>query len=102
MGNLVIFVVGLLNSWLVKVAETFTDILNYYVLQTTANKFAMYVKLYVVKKYLKFDHGIALWLPIDPRKCFDFDSVKNRLFWNEYACSKPKYYCENAQGMCAL
>ena len=53
MGNLVIFVVGLLNNWLVKVAETFTDILNYYVLQTTANKFAVHVKVYVVKKYLK-------------------------------------------------
>ena len=51
-GNLVIFVVGLLNNWLVKVAETFTDILNYYVLQTTANKFAVHVKVYVVKKYL--------------------------------------------------
>ena len=54
MGNLVIFVVGLLNNWLVKVAETFTDILNYYVLQTTANKFAVYVKVYVVKKYLNY------------------------------------------------
>ena len=51
--NLVIFVVGLLNNWLVKVTETFTDILNYYVLQTTANKFAVYAKMYVVKKYLK-------------------------------------------------
>ena len=52
MGNLVIFVVGLLKNWMVKVTETFTDILNYYVLQTTANKFAVYVKVYVVKKYL--------------------------------------------------
>ena len=43
------FVVGLLNNWLVKVTETFTDILNYYVLQMTANKFGVYV----VKKYLK-------------------------------------------------
>ena len=31
MGNLVIFVVGLLNSQQVKVTETFTDIFNYYV-----------------------------------------------------------------------
>ena len=38
MVNLVIFVVRLLNNWLVKVAKTFTDILNYYVLQMTANK----------------------------------------------------------------
>ena len=53
MGNLVIFVVGLLNNWLVKVNETFTDILNYYVLQTTANKFAVHEKVYVAKKYLK-------------------------------------------------
>ena len=53
MGNLVIFVMQLLNNWLVKVTETFTNILNYYVLQTTANKFAAYVKMYVVKKYLK-------------------------------------------------
>ena len=52
MGNLVIFVVGLLNNWLVKVTETFTDIMDYYVLQTTANKFAAHVKVYVVKKYL--------------------------------------------------
>ena len=50
MGNLVIFVMRLLNNWLV--IETFTNILNYYVLQTTANKFAVYVKVYVVKKYL--------------------------------------------------
>ena len=54
MGNLVIFVVGLLGNWLVKVTETFTDILNYYVLQTTANKFAVHEKVYVVKKYLKY------------------------------------------------
>ena len=54
MGNLVIFVVGLLDNWLVKVTETFTDILNYYVLQTTANKFAVHEKVYVVSKYLKF------------------------------------------------
>ena len=40
MGNLVIFGVWLLNNWLVNVAETFTNILKYYVLQTTANKFA--------------------------------------------------------------
>ena len=53
MGNLVIFVVGLLDNWLVKVTETFTDILNYYVLQMTANKFAVHEKVYVVKKYLK-------------------------------------------------
>ena len=53
MGNLVIFVVGLLSNWLVKVTETFTDILNYYVLQTTANKFATHEKMYVVKKYIK-------------------------------------------------
>ena len=52
MRNLVIFVVGLLNNWLVKVAETFTDIFNYHVLQTTANKFAVHEKVYVVKKYL--------------------------------------------------
>ena len=44
---------GLLNNWLVKVTETITDILNFYVLQMTANKFAVYVKVYVVKKYLK-------------------------------------------------
>ena len=52
MGNLVIFVVELLNNWLVKVTETFTDILDYYVLQMTANKFVVYGKVYVVKKYL--------------------------------------------------
>ena len=52
MGNLVIFAVRLLNNWLVKVTETFIDILNYYVLQMTANKFAVYWKVYVVKKYL--------------------------------------------------
>ena len=52
MGNLVIFVVGLVNNWLVKATETFTVILNYYVLQTAANKFAVHVKVYVVKKYL--------------------------------------------------
>ena len=40
MESLVIFAVWLLNNWLVKFAETFTDILNYYVLQMTANKFA--------------------------------------------------------------
>ena len=43
MGILVIFVVWLLNNWLVDVAETFTDNLKcyeYYVLQTTADKFA--------------------------------------------------------------
>ena len=51
MGNLVIFVVGLLDNWLVKVTETFTDILNYYVLQTTANKFAVHEKVYVVKYF---------------------------------------------------
>ena len=45
MGNLVIFLVWLLNNQLVKVTETFTDILNYYVLQMTANKFAVYVKV---------------------------------------------------------
>ena len=38
--NLVIFVVWLLNNWLVNVAESLTDVLKY-VLQTTANKFAM-------------------------------------------------------------
>ena len=53
MGNLVIFVVGLLNNWLVKVTETSTDILHYYVLQTAANEFAVYVNVSVVKKYLK-------------------------------------------------
>ena len=53
MGNLVIFVVGLLNNWLGKVTETFTDNLNYYVLQMTANKFALHEKVCVVKKYLK-------------------------------------------------
>ena len=52
MGNLVIFVMQLLNNWLVKVTESFTNILNYNVLQTTAYKFAVYVKVYVVKKYL--------------------------------------------------
>ena len=35
-----IFVVWLLNNGLVKVAETFTDILKYYILQLTADKFA--------------------------------------------------------------
>ena len=53
MGKLVIFVMRLLNNSLVKVTETFTNILNYYVLQTTANKIAAYVIMYVVKKYLK-------------------------------------------------
>ena len=53
MGNLVIFVMRLLNNWLVKVNKTFTNILNYYVLQMTANKFAVYLKVYAVKKYLK-------------------------------------------------
>ena len=52
-GNLVIFAVGLLDNWMVKVTETFTEILNYYVLQTTANKFAVHEKVYVVSKYLK-------------------------------------------------
>ena len=52
MGNLVIFIVELLNNQLLRVTETFTDILNYYVLQMTANKFGVYVKVYVVKKYL--------------------------------------------------
>ena len=52
MENLVIFIVGLLDNWLVKVTETFTDILNYYVLQMTTNKFAVHEKVYVVKKYL--------------------------------------------------
>ena len=50
MGNLVIFVMQLLNNWLVKVTETFTNVLNYYVLHTTANKFAVSIKVYVVKK----------------------------------------------------
>ena len=40
-GNFAIFVVWSLNNWLVNVAETFTDVLKYYVLQTIANKFAM-------------------------------------------------------------
>ena len=40
-------------KWLVKVTETFTDILNYYVLQANADKFAVHEKVYVVKKYLK-------------------------------------------------
>ena len=53
MEHLVIFVVPVLDNWLVKVTETFTDILKYYVLQTTANKFAVHEKMYVVKKYLK-------------------------------------------------
>ena len=53
MGNLVNFVVGLLDNWLVKVTETFTDILNDYVLQTTASNFAVHEKVYVVSKYLK-------------------------------------------------
>ena len=35
------------------VVETFTDILNYYVLQMTDNKFAIQINLYVVKTYLK-------------------------------------------------
>ena len=56
MGNLVILVGGLLDKWLVKVNETFTDILNYYVLQPTANKFAVHEKVYVVKKYLNWVH----------------------------------------------
>ena len=38
------FLVGLLDNWLAKVTETFTDILNYYVLQTTANKFPVHEK----------------------------------------------------------
>ena len=40
MGNLINFVVWLLNNWLVNVVETFTDILKYYGLHTIANKFA--------------------------------------------------------------
>ena len=43
MANLVIFVVWLLNNWLVKVAETFTDILKYYILQMIANEFAKFM-----------------------------------------------------------
>ena len=34
-GNFVIFEVWLVNNWLMNVAETFTDILKYYVLQIT-------------------------------------------------------------------
>ena len=60
MGKLVIFIVGLLNNWVVKVTETFTDILNYYVLQMTANKFGVYVKVYVVKKYLNVFMSVCL------------------------------------------
>ena len=40
MANFLIFVVRFLNNWLVNVAETLTDILKYYVLQTTTNEFA--------------------------------------------------------------
>ena len=43
-----------------KVTETFTDILNYYILQTTANKFAVYVKVYAIKKYWVM--RVMLWL----------------------------------------
>ena len=65
MGNLVIFVVGLLNNQLLKVPETFTDILNYYVLQMIANKFVVYIKVYVVKRYLN-KLGSSLTLLEDP------------------------------------
>ena len=40
MGNLVIFRVWLLINHLVNVAETFTDILKHYFLQTNVVKFA--------------------------------------------------------------
>ena len=63
MGNLVIFVVGLLDNWLVKVTETFTDILNYYVLQTTANKFTVHEKVCVVQNYLN-DQTLKVNKPI--------------------------------------
>ena len=43
MGNLVIFVVWLLNNRLENVAEIFATILKYYVLQMTANQFAKYM-----------------------------------------------------------
>ena len=69
MGNLVIFVVGLLNNQLVKVTETFTDILNYYVLETTANKFAVCVKVYVVKNYLKLEHKRFPDKTLDKKRC---------------------------------
>ena len=41
MENLASFVVRLLNNWLVNVGKTFTDILQHYVLQMSANKFAV-------------------------------------------------------------
>ena len=69
MENLVIFVVGLLDNWMVKVTKTFTDILKYYVLQTNANKSAVHEKVYVVSKYLKFI-GIKLkfWTVLNQTK----------------------------------
>ena len=47
------------------VSETFTNILKYYVLQTTANKFC---KVYVVSNYLKNGGKITLYFRINDWK----------------------------------
>ena len=107
MGNLVIFVVGLLDNWLVKVTETFTDILNYYVLQTTADKFAVHEKMYVVKKYLNAfnPHHLAIskfakWVSVftgdqDIHPDLFFKSGQMSLKVHKWSCVGENNWCKN-------
>ena len=79
MGNLVIFVVWLLNNRLVNVAETLTDILKERVPWTTVNKFVNKMKVYVVSKYLnRYNTYWGLYLLCwNPRDVLDIITTWN-------------------------